>query len=627
MSKHPDKFTKRFGKIFPILQWAPEYEKGWLRFDLMAGLTLAAFTIPEALAYSELARLPPQAGLYASILPPILYTIFGTSRHLVIGPTAAISILIASGLAALNLDSPEQYAAFAALTALMVGVISIAAYILRLGFLVNYISESVLIGFTTGAGLYIASTQIAKLFGIHGSSGPFFNRLLFIGQNLAQINIWATLLGAIAIGAIYLGERKSHKLPWPLIVVLGSVSAAHIFDFERLGVHLLGSIPSGLPNLSIPDIFVSDIPDLLIIATAAFLLAYLEGMSMSQSFASKYHYRIDPNQELLALGMTSFGAGLTQSYPVAGSFSRSALNEAGGAKTQLANGVGGLAIGLVALFFTSVFTHLAEPVLAAVVLIAVRGLFKFSQIRELYRVRRVEFWPALGALLGVLIFGVLEGVVVGALISLLMVIARASTPRISVLGKIPGRPEFAEINESKDIISIPGLLILRPEEGVFYANAGALRESIVKRVTDSEKTIQTVVLDLEMTGDLDLSGAHMLLELKRDLDSRSVAFRISRLQTSSRNLLERLGLIDQIGWHNIHPRTLFAVAAYLNSEGVQGQVAYDILPDLISCVQELLAARADKVGPEHKLSMERIDQHLRVILDEIKKLDQEIASD
>jgi high affinity sulfate transporter 1 len=621
MARSHKTFRNKISKIAPIVEWLPNYKREWLSFDLTAGMTLAAFTIPEALAYAKLAKLPPEAGLYASILPPILYAIFGASKQLAIGPTAAISVLLASSLGALGLGSPEQYAAYAALTAILVGIISLIAYFLRLGFLVNYISESVLLGFTKGAGIYIASTQLAKLFGLHGAEGHFPDRIVFIVENMGEINIWATCMGLFALALILVGEWKAPRLPWPLITVFGAIGVVHVIGVSDTGVRLMDNIPQGFPEFSAPQAGLSNVPDLLVIAGAVFLLSYLEGMSMASSYASKYGYRIDSNRELLALGFSSFAAGFTQGYPVAGSFSRTALNDESRAKTQLANGIGGIIIGFVVIFFTGIFSGLAEPVLAAVVLVAVRGLFKISRLRTLYRVRRVEFWPAMAALFSVLILGVLEGVIVGSLISLLMVIGRASQPRISVLGKIPGRPQFADINENKDIISIPGLLIVRPEEGMFYVNANALRDKIWEMILKADTPVQALVIDLEMTGDLDLSAAHTIAEMKKELEQRGVVLRLSRVQNSALRLLEASQILGVIGRQNIHPRTLFAVAAYLTEEGVEGRQAHDILPDMVACVRELARNRANKAHGEEREALERISEQLREILKELEELD------
>jgi SulP family sulfate permease len=610
----------RLTQYLPILTWLPTYQKSWLRPDVMAGITLAAFTIPEAIAYAELAGLPPQAGLYASMIPAILYTLFGTSRHLVIGPTAAISVLLATQLGSLSVSSPEQYAALAAFTAILVGLISLAAYGLRLGFLVSFISESVLLGFATGAGLYVASTQLSKLFGIHGVSGDFFVRIYHLFHDLGEVNLWAAALGIGGLAAILAGEHRFPRLPWPLIVVVGAIGVSELIGAVDLGVRIVGKIPEGFPSMTFPSGALEAIPDLMTIAGAVFLLSYLEGMSMVRTYAAKHGYRTDSNQELLALGVASLGAGISQAYPIAGSFSRTALNDAAGAKTQLANGMGGVIIGLVILFLTGMFTSLPEPILASVVIVAVRGLFKIKELRRLYDLRPREFWLAMATFGAVLVHGILAGVVIGALLSLLLVIGRASQPRISLLGKIPGQPQFGDLEENPNNIAVPGMIIVRPDEGIFYANAEALRDKIIMVVRESEVPVQTVVVDMELTGDLDLAGAHMLEELRGDLWDLGARLRLSRVQSSALDLLGRAGVLDHIGIVNIHSRTLFAVAAYLTEEGVRGPLACDILPDLVRCVQELVTARAESCEGDDRERFEMIRKELQNIRGELDQL-------
>lgn len=620
MPREAPTLADRFTHLIPILTWLPNYKIEWLRFDLMAAITLAAFTIPEAIAYAELAGLPPQAGLYASVIPPILYTLFGTSRHLVIGPTAAISVLLATELGSLTVNSPEQYAAMAAFTAILVGLIALAAYGLRLGFLVSFISESVLLGFATGAGLYVASTQLSKLFGIHGAPGDFFERILHLFQHLGDANGWAAMLGIGGLAAILAGEHRYPRLPWPLIVVVGAIGVTEITGAADAGVRIVGEIPRGLPAFTVPSGILGSVIDLIPVAAAVFLLSYLEGMSMVRTYGAKHGYRTDSNQELLSLGFASLGAGITQAYPIAGSFSRTALNDASGAKSQLANGMGGVIIGLVILFLTGIFASLPEPILASVVIVAVRGLFKIEELRRLFTLRRIEFWLAMGTLGAVLAHGILAGVVIGALLSLLLVIGRASQPRISLLGKIPGQPQFADLKENPDNIAVPGLAIVRPDEGIFYANAEALRNKIVEVVHKGEVPVQTVVVDMELTGDLDLAGATMLHELREELWDLGARLRLSRVQPSALDLLSRTGVLDGIGIVNVHSRTLFAVAAYLTEEGVSGPMSCDILPDLVRCVQDLVSARAENSQGEDRDRLESIHKELRNIRGELVQM-------
>ncbi len=618
--RQEETFSDRVRNYFPIVDWLPAYRKEWFRADLMAGATLAAFTIPEAIAYAELAGMPPQAGLYASIAAPILYMLLGTSRQLVMGPTSAVSILVASALAGLTVDSPAQYAALAALISVLVGVIALIAYALRLGALMNFISESVLIGFSTGAALYIAGSQLGKLFGIHGAQGQFLERVTFIIENIHLTNIWALAFGGLGIAILVVGEHFKPKLPWPLMVVLGSIGVVTLVGAKSLGIDVVGAIPGGLPNLTIPPVFLPDAREVIRGAVAVFVLAYVEGMSMARAFASKNGYEVNPNQELLALGFASIGTGLTQSYPVAGSFSRSALNDQSGAKTQLAGGFSALLIAGVVMFLTGLFARLPEPILAAVVIVAIRGLFKWRQLAGLFELRTPEFWTAMGALIGVLVLGILDGVVIGALLSLLLVIVRTSQPHISIMGRVPGQPQFSSVQENPENITIPGMLIIKADTGIFYANASSYKNRILSLIHDSPSPVLAVVFDLEMTRDLDLAGAEMLAELNEELSKRGISLRLSRVQAPAFSLMDRLGIADKIGRENFHPRTLFAVSHYLTEEGLSKRSSSDILPDMVKCVHEMVCDRVDVVDGDERTKLLTIRVQFETILRELKEL-------
>lgn len=618
--RQEDTFSERLRNYLPIISWLPGYEKQWFRTDLIAGATLAAFTIPEAIAYAELAGMPPQAGLYASIAAPILYLLFGTSRQLVVGPTSAVSILVASALGTLAVESPAQYAALAALTAILVGIIALVAYSLRLGVLMNFISESVLVGFSSGAALYIAGSQLGKLFGIHGAQGQFLERISFLINHIDQTNIYALAFGIAGIAVLLAGEHWAPRMPWALITVLGSIGIMSVLGSRAQGIDVVGAIPGGLPNFSIPPVFLPDVREVIRGAVAIFVLAYVEGMSMARAFASKNGYSVNPNQELLALGFASIGAGLTQSYPVAGSFSRSALNDQSGAKTQLAGGVSAIIIAIVVLLFAGLFSKLPEPILAAVVIVAIKGLFKWKQLVNLFELRTPEFWTALGAMVGVLSLGILDGVMIGALLSLFLVIARTSQSHISVLGRVPGQPQFSSIQENPENITIPGILLIRADSGIFYANADSYRKQIISLIEEADPPAQSVVFDMEMTRDLDLAGAHMLGELHKELEQMGICLRLSRVQLPARSLLDRLGITEKIGEQNFHPRTLFAVAHYLSQEGLGRRVSADILPDMVKCVHEMVCDRADRVGGEERDHLENIRREFETIIEELTKI-------
>ena len=613
-------FSYRLCNGFPIISWLPAYKKQWLSSDLIAGTTLAAFTIPEAIAYSDLAGMPPQAGLYACIAAPLLYTVFGTSRQLAVGPTSAVSILVAAALGGLTVHSQAQYAALAGMTAIIVGLIAVVAYLLRLGVLMNFISESVLVGFSSGAALYIASTQLAKLFGIHGGHGQFIERISHLIQHIGEANQWALALGILALVILMVGEHLVPRLPWSLIIVLGSIGLMSVIDPKAHGISMVGSIPSGLPVISLPPVSLPDVRHILHGAFAIFVLAYVEGMSMARTFASKHGYRVDPNQELLALGFASIGAGFTQSYPLAGSFSRSALNDEVGAKTQFAGGFSALLIVLVLLFLTGIFSKLPEPILAVVVLVAVRGLFKWKQLIKLFELSPAEFATAVAAFVGVLGLGILDGVVIGALLSLLLVIGRTSQSHISLLGRVPGQPRFSSMDENPENMPVPGMIIMSADSGIFYANAESIKERIMELVRESGKPIHAVVLDIALTGHLDLAGAEMLAELHQELKKMGISLRLSRVQDSARKMLDRMGITAQIGEEHFHAVPLLAVAEYLAEEGLSHRMACDILPDMVHYVLNMVRERAGLVTGDEQVRLDAIGAKLEEILIELENI-------
>ena len=608
----------RLKQFLPVTTWLADYDRDYLRLDMLAGLTLAAFTIPEAMAYAGLAGLPPQAGLYAGIAAPLIYMLFGTSRHLAIGVTSAVSILVASGLGELAGGDIAAYAEMAALLAIIVFVIALIARLLKLGFLVNFISEPVLLGFSSGAALTIASTQLSKLFGIHGCQGEFFERIACVVTNIDQAHLPSLILGLAGIAVLLLGEHFYHKLPWSLIVVLGSIAAISFTGLGNQGIAIAGEIPQGLPRISLPAFNFQDIRQLLPTAMAVFLLAYVEGMSMARTFASKYGYRIDADQELLALSMTNLGAGLTQAYPVAGSMSRTAVADASGQKTQVAGGISAILIAFVVLFLTGLFTNLPEPILAAVVLVAVKGLFKYKELRHLYHIQRKEFWIAIVALFGVLIFGMLEGVLIGVIISLLVLVGRTSQARISLLGRKPETLQFEDVRDHPEYHTVPGLMVIRIDEDLFFANALPISAGIEQMVAASDEAVRAVLIDLEMTDELDISAVDMLSKLQQTLAANEIMLLLSRVSPASRALLDRSGVTDIIGADKIFPRALGAIAYYLEEEDIPLENTKGLTLILLQSISNLYQAIAGRAEEPQKTELQSLAQKLNQIAGELE---------
>lgn len=537
----------RLKRTLPILNWLPSYNRKLLRFDVLAAVTVAAFVVPEAMAYAGLAGLPPEAGLYAAMTASIVYALFGQSRQLGVGPTSALSILAASSVGALAVGDVDRYASLAAMLAVFVGAVAILAWAFKLGFIVNFISESVLTGFSAGAALYISATQLGKLFGIEGGGGDFFERVYYVVRHFGETSGWTLAIGLGGIAVLLAGARFAPKLPWSLIVVLASIALLAFTSLADQGVAIIGDIPSGLPAPSVPDIQSGDVDNLVAAALAVFLMAYVEGTGATQTFAKKHKYSVDGNQELLAVGASNAACGLFQAYPVGGGFSRTAVNDEAGARTQLAGLGTGLLVGVVALFLTGLFYNLPEAILGAVVIVAVKGLFNVPALRRLYQVSRREFWIAMAAMGGVLVFGMLEGVLIGVVLSLLILLFHASQPTSVLLGRVPGTTRFSDLSRHPDNEVIPEVLVYRVDGGLFYANAEVVSSDLERLIDARDTPPQLVVFDLSSSPRIDLAAADMLVELDEALVDRGVTLRLAHVEGPVRDKLRDIGAGDRFG--------------------------------------------------------------------------------
>jgi len=540
----------RLKSALPVIQWLPQYEKNWLRPDFVAGLTLAAYAIPVSLAYASLAGLPSQAGLYCYLLGGIAYAAFGTSRQLAVGPTSAISILIGSALGGLAAGDVLRQTHLAMAVAVLAGFIGILAWVLRLGNIVNFVSETILSGFKVGAGLVIASTQLPKLFGVVSGGGNFFTRIINLVRHLGDTNLATLGVGVGAIALLVVGERVLPRRPVALFVVAIAILVMTFFPLASFGVKTVGAIPQGLPHLGWPVVHWSEVDNLLVPALACFLLSYVESISVVRTFAIKHGYPVNADQELLALGVANLAAGVGQGYPLAGGMSQSAVNEKAGARTPLALVFASIAIGAVLLFLTGLMSNLPEPVLAAVVLIAVGGLIRPRELLHLYRVSKLEFRVAMLATVGVLSFGILKGVLLAAIFSLLMLLKGASRPRIAVLGRLTGTDRFVDSSRYSESERVANVLVLRVESGLFYFNAQPVKNEILRHVHQCEP-VKLVVIDLSTSPNIDLAGVRMLGELEEQLTQLGVSLKLAEVHGAVRDLFQaerlhtRIGGIDQ----------------------------------------------------------------------------------
>jgi high affinity sulfate transporter 1 len=533
-----------------MLQWLRQYDRAWLRFDLIAGLTLAAYAIPISMAYATLAGVPPQHGIYCYLLGGLAYAVFGSSRQLAIGPTSAIGLLIGSTVAGMP-DAAGRAVEIAALTALVVAVICGLAWLLRLSGLVSFISETVLLGFKTGAALAIASTQLPKLFGVPGGGENFFERIWILATQLRETNPAVLTFGLCSLGLLILGDRFLPRRPIALFVVALATVVMSTTSLEESGIPVVGEIKAGLPAMHPPSLRMRDVDGVLPLAIACFLLAYIEGISAARTLAARHDEEVNPRQELLALGAANLAAAVGQGFPVAGGLSQSAVNDKAGARTPLALVIASAALAGCLLFLTALLRSLPMVVLAAIVLVAVKGLIDLKALRFLRAVSRTEFRIAMAALVGVLLFGILKGVLLAAIASLLLLIAGAATPSIAFLGRIPGSRRFSSLERHPDNETIPGVVIVRPESSILYFNADHVRRAIWERVAGTAN-LRLVICDLSNSPRVDVAGGNMLAGLHAELSKRSAKFRVVEAHAKVRDLLRAVGLEQKTGYLGRH---------------------------------------------------------------------------
>ena len=528
----------------------PAYQTGWLQDDLFAGITLAAYAVPVALAYAALAGLPPQVGVYGYLLGGIGYALFGSSRHLAIGPTSAISLMVGVSVAPLAMGDPVRYVQIATLSAFVAAAMCIIAWVFRLSALTNFISETVLLGFKAGAALSIAVTQIPALFGIPGGGHNFIERLIAITNQLGQPQPLILAIGLTSLALLWAGERSLPNRPVALFVVIISIVFISLTNLTT-HVTMVGQLPAGLPNFSFPILRIRDVDGIMPLAFAALLLSYIESVSAARTFAAKHGDKLDVRQELLGLGSANLLVAFGQGYPVAGGLSQSAVNEKAGAKTPLSLVFASITLALCLLFFTGFLKNLPKAVLAAIVLMAVKGLINIREIAHLWRVSRVEFTVAIIALVGVLLFGILKGVIVAAVASILLLLHKVAQPHVAFLGRIPGTRRFSDIARHQSNEPIPGVLAFRVEAGLVYFNVDHVLQMVLERVAAEGKSLRFVVCDLSTSPSIDLAGARMLLNLQGEMAKRGIILRVVEARASVRDLLriegaeERVGTIDR----------------------------------------------------------------------------------
>ncbi|WP_375761410.1 SulP family inorganic anion transporter [Corallococcus exercitus] len=584
--------TSWLTRASPFLASLRGYDRTRLKKDLMGALTVTALHIPEGMAYAQLAGLPPQAALYSTPAALALYALFGSSRQLIIAVSASVSVLSAATVGALAQQGTPRFMALTAALALMAGAVAVLAGVLKLGRVAQFFSTSVLSGFVFGLALIIAIKQVPKLLGIEGAKGGFFERLGFILSHLGQTHPLTLAVGAASIAALLLLGRVSRRIPAALAVLVLGIAVSSLLHLDAKGVAIVGHIPAGLVPPQLPDVGLKDLLQLLPGACGIALVAFAEAIGPARMFAAKHGYEVDPNRELVGLGAANLGGGLFRGFSMGCSLSKSAANDQAGSTTQVSSLVtAGLTL-LVALFLTGLFRALPEATLGAIVVVAILGMMDVKALVRLARLRRGDFLGAAVALVAVLAFDVLPGLLIAVGVSLFLTVYRASQPRLSELGRVPGTLDLVATHREASAITLPGLHVIRPDEGLFFANATSLRDEVLARVRDAKVPVREVLLDLELTEDLDVPGADMLAGLHEDLSRRGITLALARVHAPTHRLLERTGVLAKVGPRNVYSQVSEGVEAWMARHESQTWQEWRLIQDGLYLVR----SRVDEAG-------------------------------
>ncbi len=548
-------------KLLPILTWAPAYERRDLRSDLAAGLTVGAMLVPQGMAYALLAGLPPEVGLYAATIPVLVYAFFGTSRQLAVGPVAIVSLLTATALAPLFEEGTAGYVSAAALLALMVGGVHLVLAAGRLGFLVNFLSHSVLVGFTAAAAIIIGFSQVKHLLGISiPRKDHFVDTVGEVVSAAGDTNTATLLLGIVAVVTLLVMKRFAPRIPAALVVMVGSIAAVQLFDLQDEGVAVVGDIPGSLPAFGLPDISGSLVGNLAMTALVITLVGFMESIAVAKVYARRHRYDVDANQELVGLGMANVASGLFGGYPVTGGFSRTAVNDTAGARTPVASIITAGIVLATVVFFTPLFETLPQAALGAIIIVAVIGLFDVAQMRHIAAVKRSDLIGMGVAFFATLFLGIEIGILVAVVASMLVVFARISMPHTAVLGRVPGTTTYRNVERFPEVETSERICIIRIDAALSFVNATPVKQLLLERAQAMDEVAGAVVVDASGINDMDATGAETLAEVLDEYDDLDVPFHMTDVKGPVRDVMRRAGLWDRLGVR-LHPSLDDAIVA------------------------------------------------------------------
>ena len=552
------------GALLPGLASMTAYERPWLRGDLVAGITVAAYLIPQVMAYAEVAGLQPVVGLWAIMGSMAVYAFFGSSRQLSVGPESTTALMTATAVAPLALGDAGRYAGLAAILALMVGVMCLVGYIARLGFLAELLSKPVLVGYMAGVAVIMVAGQLGKVTGIKVKADSVFGQFGDTISHLGDANLTTVTLSVIVVTLLVLGRRIFPKLPVPLIVMLLAAGAVAVFGLRARGIAVIGEVPAGVPVPRLPQFQLSDLSSLVLPALGVAVVGYTDNILTARTFSTRNGYSVDANQELLALGAANVASATMQGFPVSSSGSRTTIGDSLGSRTQVYSLVALLAVIVTLLFGRGVLASFPRAALGALVIWAASRLVDIPEFRRLWEFRRSEFGLAIVTMLGVLTVDILYGVLVAVGLSVLDLLRRVSRPHDGILGYVPGRAGMHDVDDYPEATQVAGLLVYRYDSPLYFANVENFRRRALESLDRVSTPTEWLLVNAEANTHVDLTSVDVLDELRAELDRRGVTLAFARVKFEVADDLRRTGFLDRIGEHHVYATLPTAVAAYVS---------------------------------------------------------------
>jgi SulP family sulfate permease len=561
---NPTPSSSSIARFIPGLTLFRGVKPALLRSELIVAVTVFAVLVPSAMAYGDLAGVTPVAGLYVALGAMVMYALFGTSKQVSMGPEATSAIMTAAAVAPLAAGDPARYAALASMTAILVGVLALLARVARLGFITDFLSKPILVGYIFGATLIVIGSQLGKIFGFSLESDKFFQQVVELISRLDETHLLTLAIGIVSMAALFIMRRINRALPGPLIVVVLAIIASVVFDLEAKGIKIVGEVPAGLPNFAIPAVGLEDIMALLPAALALTILIYADEILTARVFATKHGQKVNANQEFMAIGMANIGAGFLTGFPAALSASRTSVSDQMGGKSQWVGLIAAALTIIFLLFFTPLLAPLPTVALGAIIIVASLGLIDMAAFRFLRRVRPGEFWLAVVTALGVLTIGVLQGILVAVVLSLVNVIFHISRPHDALLDELDasGGTVYRGVTDKDTTLTEPGLIVYRFDAPLVFPNAAFFSERLDELVAKAGEGLKYVILDAEAISDFDSTAAEALENVDANLERLGIELWIARANKPLRDLLQVTGLTARLGKDNIYPSVRAAVTEY-----------------------------------------------------------------